>query len=53
MSKRLLFLGFVVSSEGIMVDDKKVLTIKEWPIPKTVTELRRFLGLASFYKRFI
>ena len=53
MSKKLLFLGFIVSGEGITMDEEKVRAIREWPTPKTVTKLRSILGLAGFYRRFI
>ena len=41
------FLGFVVSSNGVEVDEEKVKAIKEWPTPKNVSEVRSFHGLAT------
>ena len=46
-------LGFVVSSKGVQVDEEKVNAIQEWPTPKSVTEVRSFHGLVSFYRRFV
>ena len=47
------FLGHVVSEKGIHVDPAKVKAIRNWTTPKTPTEIRSFLGLAGYYRRFI
>ena len=47
------YLGHVVSSEGISVDGDKVQRVKDWPVPTRSGELRSFLGLAGYYRRFI
>ncbi len=47
------FLGYVISSEGVTMDDSKVQAVLNWPKPTTVKELQRFLGFANFYQRFI
>ena len=47
------FLGYVVTKDDILVDLEKVDAVANWRRPKTVTEIRSFLGLASYYRRFI
>ena len=47
------FLGFIVSSEGLKPNIKKVEAIKKFPEPQNLKELRRFLGLSGYYRRFI
>nr|GFB93406.1 putative reverse transcriptase domain-containing protein [Tanacetum cinerariifolium] len=47
------FLGHVIDSKDIHVDPAKIKSIKDWESPKTPTEIRQFLGLADYYRRFI
>jgi transposase InsO family protein len=47
------FLGHVVSPQGISPNEKKVISIKKYPVPKNVKEVSSFLGLASYYRKFI
>ncbi|GJR57451.1 putative reverse transcriptase domain-containing protein [Tanacetum coccineum] len=47
------FLGHVIDCQGIHVDPAKIESIKDWASPKTPTEIRQFLGLAGYYRRFI
>ena len=47
------FLGHVVSASSVSVDPKKVKAVMSWERPKSVFEIRSFLGLAVYYRRFI
>jgi hypothetical protein len=47
------FLGHIISKDGIKVDPKKVQAVTTWPTPKNVKEVRSFLGLTGYYRRFI
>ena len=48
-----MYLGFVISKEGLKMDSEKVPAIVEWPSPKNVFKVQSFHGLASFYKKII
>jgi hypothetical protein len=47
------YLGHVISDEGIAVDPAKVEAIMEWPAPMNFTEVRSFMALAGYYRRFV
>ena len=51
--RRVVFLGHVLSDEGIEPDPEKVAAVVNWPVPTNLTEVRAFLGLASYYRTFI
>ena len=51
--EEILYLGHKISAQGIRVDEEKIEAIRSWPKPKTLTQLRGFLGLCSYYRRFV
>ncbi|KAK1439863.1 hypothetical protein QVD17_05685 [Tagetes erecta] len=51
--KEVQFLGHIVNEKGVQVDPAKIETVKNWSAPTTPTEIRSFLGLAGYYRRFI
>ena len=53
LKKSIQFLGHIVSAEGVSPDDEKVKAIKHFPRPQNITDVRSFIGLASYYRCFV
>ena len=51
--KEVKFLGHIISARGIQTDPSKIAAVKDWPKPETLLDLRQFLGLASYYRKFV
>jgi hypothetical protein len=50
---RARYSGHIIGREGLKVDPNKVEVVKTWPTPQNVTDIRRFLGLANYFRKFI
>ena len=47
------FLGHAISSDGVATNPSKIQNVTDWPVPTNVSELRSFLGLYGYYRRYI
>ncbi|GBG70321.1 hypothetical protein CBR_g6449 [Chara braunii] len=50
---KILYLGHEILADGLRPEDAKVASIRDWPIPQTVTEVRSFLGMTGYYRPFV
>jgi len=50
---KLKYLGHIIDREGIRTDPEKVSAVADWPEPRTIKQIRQFIGMASWYRRFI
>lgn len=53
MQRQIGYLGHVISEAGVATDPSKIFDVQSWPAPKNIKEVRGFLGLAGYYRKFI
>ena len=53
MQEEVAYLGHVITRGGVKPDPKKISCVKDWPEPKTVKQLRSFLGFANYFRKYI
>ena len=51
--KNILYLGHIIGQDGVKVDMEKIRAILEWPRPKSLTKLRGFIGIFTYYRKFV
>jgi hypothetical protein len=49
----MLYLGHIIGVDGVRVHEEKIRAIRDWPEPRNVTELRRFIGICTYYRKFV
>ena len=49
----MLYLGHIISGDGIAVGPEKLAKVADWPTPKTKVDIQRFLGLTNYFRKFI
>ncbi|XP_076398229.1 uncharacterized protein LOC143266642 [Megachile rotundata] len=53
LEKEVAYLGHIIDKNGLRPDPRKIKAVQEFPVPKTVKNIRQFLGLCGYYRRFI
>jgi len=47
------FLGVIIGEDGVRMEKEKVQEVVEWPVPKSMKDVQKFLGLANYYRQFV